>query len=352
MEGPQGGTPRRTAGESRGTDPSGGPAVREWQRNTWYGPAPVNMNPFEEPDTAPELRNQRSENVNQHVGDFWGDNAAPAAPVLPEKTWTRRAGDKRTGTREASQKRSLWKSLFVIALVVAATLAVLRFAVFSVREINVTGNRELSAEDVISLSGIRPGDNILTLSSDRVEQRLSSDWRIQFRYLHKSMPGSVTIAIREREESCWLIYCGIQYVTDKNGVILEETENTAGRDDLVQVKGLDIRSGCSLGQTLVLNSALQQMLFRELFLEMRVIGCSGIIAEADISNPSSILLLTRDGITVNLGDYQDLHAKLRAMLLVREAVLEMNYSRGSINVSNPVTPFYSPGEKRTTEVGN
>ena len=119
----------------------------------------------------------------------------------------------------------------------------------------------------------------------------------------------------------------------------------------MQVKGLDIRSGCALGQTIVLNSAVQQLLFREIFLEMKVLKCSDLIEEVDLSNPSSILLMTREGITVSLGDYQNLHAKLRSMLLVREAVLNMNYQKGSINVSNPVSPFYSPGELIVSDDG-
>ena len=157
--------------------------------------------------------------------------------------------------------------------------------------------------------------------------------------------------MKERETCCWLIYCGILYTMDKNGVVTYESEDTSVRPALVQVKGLDIRSGCALGQTIVLNSAVQQLLFREIFLEMKVLKCSDLIEEVDLSNPSSILLMTREGITVSLGDYQNLHAKLRSMLLVREAVLNMNYQKGSINVSNPVSPFYSPGELIVSDDG-
>lgn len=66
----------RTAGERRNASgPDGG--VRDWQRNTWFGPAPLNNNPFEEPEDAPELKEIRSANVTEHAGDFWN---------TPEKT--------------------------------------------------------------------------------------------------------------------------------------------------------------------------------------------------------------------------------------------------------------------------
>ena len=134
------------------------------------------------------------------------------------------------------------------------------------------------------------------------------------------------------------------YVMDKNGTVLYETEDPAMRDQvmLVEVKGLDIRSGAHLGQTIVLSSASQELIFRDLFLEMKVLGCTDQIREADLSNTSSLLLMTRDNFTVALGNSESLHAKLRSMLLVRGKLAEMGKTSGSISVSNPETPYYSP----------
>ena len=44
----------RTAGE-RSRQAGNQDGVRDWQRNTWYGPAPLNNNPFDEPEDAPEV---------------------------------------------------------------------------------------------------------------------------------------------------------------------------------------------------------------------------------------------------------------------------------------------------------
>ena len=77
---------------------------------------------------------------------------------------------------------------------------------------------------------------------------------------------------------------------------------------------------------------------------MKVLGCRGRIQEADLSNVSSILLMTRDGYTVAMGDSGNIHAKLRAALLVMERLKQMDLSGGTINVSNPETPFYSPAD--------
>ena len=75
---------------------------------------------------------------------------------------------------------------------------------------------------------------------------------------------------------------------------------------------------------------------------MKVLGCTDRIKEADISNTGSSLLLTRDGFTAGLGDRENLHAKLRSLLLVQDELIRMEKSGGTINVSNPEAPIYSP----------
>ena len=344
MQGPPNNNRPRTAGERSGMPGQDG-GVRDWQKNTWYGPAPLNSNPFDEPEDAPELRESRSENVTQHVGEFWdspGEGYRPriqpeSAPYIPSEN---------TKGKRTEKKRSGGRTLRVIAgmvLGLTALILILRFAVFSVKEIRVTGNQMLSPEEVVRVSGIKRGDNILSLNEKHVQERIQSDYRLQFRYMAKEMPGTVVLSVREREPCCWLTYCGIMYVMDKNRMVLYESENPAEKPaDLVEIKGLEVRSGTMVGQYINLGSETQQSIFSELFLEMKVLGCTDRIAEADISNTSSILLLTRDGYTAGLGNRENLHAKMRSLLLVQEELKQMGYSGGTINVTNPENPIYTP----------
>ena len=341
MEGPNGGyRPESTgkrAGESRGE------GIRDWQKNTWFGPAPMNSNPFDEPEDAPELKESRSENVNQRMGDFW----QPQNPAGPENAGRGRENgghrNRRSGSRKNIIRKKLSPALWIVPIFLIAVILVLRFAVFSVREIRVTGNADIPAGEIIRVSGIRTGDSILTLDEKTVGQRIATDYRLQFRYMIRELPDTVVLAVREREECCWLTYCGITYVMDKNRMVMREEESPDFQPkDLVEVKGLEVRSNTMTGQELVLGNEKQQEILSSLFLHMKVLGCTGEIKEADMSNPESILLETRDGYTVSLGDVEDLHAKLRSMLLVRDELHRMQKTGGTINVSKPETPIYTP----------
>ena len=340
MEGPSGNYRPRTAGQRSGQPGSADNGVRDWQKNTWYGPAPLNTNPFDEPEDAPELREFRSENVNERVGDFWAPQQTGSHPVRPGTGTGTATKAKKPAAR--GKHRTL-KALAGVVVTVLAVVLILRFAVFTVRNIRVTGNSGVPAEEVIRSSGIRTGDNILTLNEKNVEQRITSDYRLQYRYMDRQLPDTVVLAVREREPCCWLIYCGIMYVMDKNRMVLYESEDPAQRPaNLVEIKGLEVRSNTMTGQYIILGNDVQQSVFSELFLEMKVLNCTDQIAEADISNTDSILLATRDGYTAGLGGRENLHAKLRSLLLVQEELKKLDKTGGTINVSNPESPIYTP----------
>ena len=358
MQGPVQPSRGRRAGDpgTSGQDTGG---LKEWQRNTWYGPAPLNDgSPFEEPESAPELLEARSSNVSNHTGSFWTDQGQTGYQYPTEETGKQPAGNGRGPRRKDHRERSVSvRAVIIVTVLLAAAFFIVWFGVFRIREIRVVGNREISSADIIRFSGIRKGGSILQLSEKETEKHLNAAaisaaveygnynyYRIQFRYLEKELPGTVTIAVREREACCFVTWCGIIYVMDKSGMVLYETEDTGIRNrmNLVEVKGLDIRSGAHVGQTMVMSSAAQKLIFTELFLQMKVRGCTDQIREADLSNPYSILLTTRDNFTVSLGDGDSLNAKLKSMMLVREKLAEMEITGGSINVSSPESPSYSP----------
>ena len=356
MQGPVPPSSGKRAGDSTSPNGAGGEELKDWQRNTWFGPVPPNSNPFEEPEDAPELLEARSSNVSNHTGSFWTDQEQTGYQYSKEQVKSS-AANRRIGiARKRERTISLRAVLIFIVLLTAAVLAVW-FGVFRIREIRVIGNRDISAADIIRFSGIRKGASILQLSEEDTERKMISSartaaseqgnynyYRLQFRYLEKELPGTVILSVREREACCFLTWCGIMYVMDKSGMVLYETEDPGmpGQVELVEIKGMDIRSGAHVGQTMVLSSAAQAIAFKDLFLEMKVLGCTSQIQEADLSNPDSILLLTRDRYTVSLGNSESLHAKLRSMMLVRRKLAEMGKDGGSINVSNPEAPSYSP----------
>ena len=75
---------------------------------------------------------------------------------------------------------------------------------------------------------------------------------------------------------------------------------------------------------------------------VRESGLQEQIESADISNPLSLSMLTRSGITVNMGQAEDLDIKLQKLAVVLPEVEGMGYTDGTISLYRDSDPVYSP----------
>lgn len=153
---------------------------------------------------------------------------------------------------------------------------------------------------------------------------------------------SVTIHVKERVPAVHINHNGMVVVLDNRGFVLEESLFDGGDySKLVKVIGLNVRR-CALGQQIALTSATQLQTFTQILVELKAMKGIDLIAELDMSSMDSIYLTTRDDFYIRLGNEEDIHSKLRAFMITRDKVLQMGYSRGTIDVTNPGRPTYLP----------
>ena len=314
--------------------PEQGQASGPWQQpvppqgQPWQSPPP---DPFDEPGDAPELRQARSDNLYDRNRTFWhqvGDLQSAAGPV-PPKPASRQDG------------HALRWIILIVAVVVAAGFLVCG-TVFRVRSVTVEGNKTISAEEVIRLSGITEGMNTLALDQEAVERGIESNRYLSFVCVDVKLPDKLVIQVRERTPAAVIKYCGILYTADNRGMILEESFDVdMAHPGLVAVEGMDIRV-CEVGRQLVLNKSAQMEVYATALLEMKVMGATEQILELDLSDMDNLFLVSTDGYSVRLGNADNLHAKLRAMLMTLDWLRQEGYGAGTVDVSVPVNPTYIP----------
>ncbi len=106
----------------------------------------------------------------------------------------------------------------------------------SIHNINVEGYRRVSKEEVMGLSGIKEGQNILSFRiKDSIGSIESNPW-IEGAEIKRSLPGSVTIEVRERYPVAFVKLDSL-YVMDINGVVFKRLSKEDGLD-LPVVTGL------------------------------------------------------------------------------------------------------------------
>ena len=311
--------------------------------------------PFEEPEQAPELRQSRSENLYTRDEPFWNR-------VVEQQTGRQVARDANywnhpdvmdsdcmlhvdSDTRLQKVKKFLGsgaaKRFLMIAAIVAAVAFILYSALFQVRRITVIGNSSVSAQEIIRLSGLKAGQNSLTIDDEAVMRKVEGN-----RYLRCTLVDvqwdSVTIHVKERVPAVYINHNGMIVTLDNRGFVLEETLSSGAADDrLVKVSGLNVRR-CAPGQQISLNSQSQLEAYTQILVELKAMKGIYLLRELDMSSMDSIYLTTRDDFYVRLGNEEDIHSKLRAFMITRDRVLQMGYSRGTIDVTNPGRPTYLP----------
>lgn len=312
--------------------------------------------PFEEPEQAPELRADRSDSLYSRDEPFW--NRVVDAPQAggrqprdpnywnhPDVMDTDRLLYVDTDTRLQKLKKFLGsgavKRFLLIVAVVVLVAVILYSALFQVRTITVTGNTTISAEEIIRLSGLKTGQSSMTIDDEAVMRRIESN-----RYLRCTLVDvqwdSVIIHVKERVPAVWINHNGMVVLLDNRGFVLEESLNAyTSYDDLIRVIGLDVRR-CALGQTISLNSSTQLETCTQILVELKAMQGLELLSELDMSSMDSIYLATRDGFYIRLGSEESIHEKLRAFMITRDRVIEMGYTSGTIDVTDPGRPTYSP----------
>lgn len=327
---------------------------RGW--NTGAQP-PVNQpeSPFEEPEQAPELRQARSENLYSRDEPFWNrvvEQQTGRQPMRDANYWNHPdVMDSDTllhvdsDTKLQKVKKFLGsgatkKFLLIVAILVAVG-AILYSALFQVRRIVVLGNTTIPGQDIVRLSGLKIGQNSLTIDDENVMRRIESN-----RYLRCTLVdvqwNAVTLHVKERVPAVYINHNGMIVTLDNRGFVLEESlASETGYESLVKVSGMNVRR-CALGQQIALQSANQLEAYTQILVELKAMKGIDLLRELDMSSMDSIYLTTRDDFFVRLGSEDDLHAKLRAFLITREKVLQMGYAKGTIDVTDPGRPTYLP----------
>ncbi len=316
--------------------------------------------PFEEPEQAPELRSQRSDNLYSRSEPFWErvielpaeGEEYPRDPNYwnhPEELADDRILQVESGLLRDKVKGLLGSRVLWIFVAVLATLVLtwmlIHNAFMQVRSIEVVGNTTVSDERVIEMSQLQLGMSTFSIDDEKVIQRIEREGFLRCTLVDVSF-DKVVIHVRERAPVSSIVHNGQLVTLDDRGWVLEVSNDlNQSTQGLITVHGLDVRR-CSLGQAVTLYTPRRLTVYTQILIELRAMKGLDMIVELDMTSMDSITMKTSDGFTIQLGNETRIHEKLRAMMIVHEVVLEKGYYGsqigGTIVVSDPTSPTYLP----------
>jgi len=316
--------------------------------------------PFEEPEQAPELRSQRSENLYSRSEPFWErvielpaeGEEYPRDPNYwnhPEELADDRILQVESGRildrlKGLAGSRALWIFVAVLGALVL-TWVVIHNSFMQIKRIEVVGNTTVSAQRVIELSQLTPGMSTFSIDDELVIERIEREGFLRCTLVDVSF-DKVVLHVRERMPACIIRHNGQTLTLDDRGWVLKVNNDlNADAGGLIEVHGLDVRRS-SLGQAVSLYTPRRLTVYTQILIELKAMKGLDMILELDMTSMDSITLKTNDGFTVQLGNEGRIHEKLRAMLVVHEVVLEKGYYGseigGTIVVSDPTSPTFQP----------
>jgi cell division septal protein FtsQ len=107
----------------------------------------------------------------------------------------------------------------------------------AVRTIDVVGAARLGRDDVLKLSGIKAGENILALDAAAAEGRIKAEPWVAGARVRRRLPHTVSIEIRERRPIALVRLDGI-YVMDSDGAVFKRLQREDALD-LPLVSGIE-----------------------------------------------------------------------------------------------------------------
>lgn len=211
-------------------------------------------------------------------------------------------------TAVSRNRKGRWRilqSLFFIFIFSTAIYMLLHSSLFRVREIVVEGNKLLSKQDVMALTGLSKDLNIFKANLKLAGEKVSLHPMIKEVKITRDLPARIVIKITERKQIGLLIDTGGFIVVGEDGCYLKKVTSLTNVN-LPIITGVK-PSGSRPGQIIAddrLKSALSYLLTMPANLRAAV-------SEMNVSDSNNIKMYTIDGAEIRFGDNGRIAEKIK-----------------------------------------
>lgn len=212
--------------------------------------------------------------------------------------------------RRKHRRRRLWIIPLVLALVVLIGVLLLRF-VFVVRNVEVQGISDaVSPESVVRTARVGFGTSVFSIDEDSIRRRIDSTGNLKLEGVDIRYPHTVRISVRERSRAAMVLHMGKIRVLDEDAYVIESVDEVPDMD-LIYVSGLSIQN-YETGEQLRADSE-QIAAYCAAVQAIKEHAAGVYVSELMLENPDEITIITRTGITVELGDASNMSDKIAWM---------------------------------------
>lgn len=119
------------------------------------------------------------------------------------------------------KRNKIIKIILLILLIGTAVILALLSPMFNIAKIEVIGNKQVTREELVSLSGIKIDDNIFKVRRIKTAENIKQNAYVNEVSIHRILPNKIQISITERESNYMLEYGNGYVYINKQGYMLE-----------------------------------------------------------------------------------------------------------------------------------
>lgn len=221
--------------------------------------------------------------------------------------------------RKRDKRLKRIKFFLKLILFIGVVSGIIAFAtcspIFNIQNIEVTNNKQLSPETIISLSELSIGQNIFKFWKSDVENKIKSSAYIENVELKRVFPNKLQVNIEEREPKFSVPVLGEYAYISTQGYVLEITQNQLNLPIItgISTKEEEIKAGTRLN-----NEDLTELeIILKIMNAMKENQLDKEVTSIDISNKNDyIIYMQNEKKKIHLGDGSNLSNKMLYVIAI------------------------------------
>ncbi|RVU54775.1 cell division protein FtsQ/DivIB [Anaerosphaera multitolerans] len=234
--------------------------------------------------------------------------------------------------KKKKRNRFIKKIILFIVLAIITLFALLKFGVFNVRTISVTGTKIASQEEIKKKSGIKVGDNYFFLTKKKRINDIKTIPIVKTASISFSFGGYIDIDVVERTPVAQIVDYTDYYILDDELKIIEVRNNPM--QNLVEIVGVPSEK-LKLGSFLTFEDSEKNKFLEDLFKRNSVFSLLKSVELDDIG----IYFVTKDNTDVDFGSYKNIDYKFDMLEKILADVKKENKKVNEIYMEKDGNPM-------------
>lgn len=245
--------------------------------------------------------------------------------------------EKKEKKRVYSARRNKYRKLKIGVLYTVMILAILTAGIaigatvlFKIDTIQVVGESRYDPQEIISLSGVEKGENLITIDTAEGEAAIMSRMPyLETVRIKRKIPSTVNIEVTEAQAAGCIAYQNQYVIISGSGKVLELAQ--VPLEGVPVIKGAAIKEA-ELSEEIVLEDETVLTLISDIETARAAAGLASV-TELDLTNPVSPTITYDGRIIIKLGMPTDLEYKLQTAVAVLTSEDMKTAQRGTLDVS-------------------